>query len=241
MKSQALDALATLMMSQYEKITGSFDQYEYQYLRESASKGYEEFVSACRSLFGQHYENALLGSAKEADREIAWNCENNSGRRWKTENEIMVLLESVDALKNAVILTGRILKSSNAQLCDDAEKIAKRVRRNARWYRERLDPTGKIAPETPDPIVTPNLRNYPLEKKIYVLRTQHLLTFAEIGKIVGLSASAVSRLFRRTYRDVHGFAAEIPKLVRRHGGRTLCVSSKDSLSPQLLTQRNTDE
>jgi len=241
MKSQALDALATLMMSQYEKITGSFDQYEYQYLRESASKGYEEFVSACRSLFGQHYENALLGSAKEADREIAWNCENNSGRRWKTENEIMVLLESVDALKNAVILTGRILKSSNAQLCDDAEKIAKRVRRNARWYRERLDPTGKIAPETPDPIVTPNLRNYPLEKKIYVLRTQQLLTFAEIGKIVGLSASAVSRLFRRTYRDVHGFAAEIPKLVRRHGGRTLCVSSKDSLSPQLLTQRNTDE
>ena len=221
MKSRALMELADMMMQQYENITGCFNRYELQGLRDAAETGLDELDSVCNQIFGTNYEKALHGAVKKAYHELNWNYKNNSSPESKTENDIINELEGYDEIKNAIKIAVRILKQQNSVFYIEAAKIEKNARLIVARLREKLDPVGTISPEIPDPVATPNVRNMVLEDSIYNLRMEELRTFSEIGVIVGLTSSAVSRLFRRAYRDRHGISAPMPKLVRRHKIRML--------------------
>ena len=221
MVSVALMELADMMMDQYERVTGCYDKYELQNLRDAAKAGLQEFDSVCMQIFGANFDNTLFASVKDAYDELSWNYENNSDPTAKTENDVINDLEGIDEIKNAVKIAVRLLKQHKSAHNDEAAQIAKKIRSVVVQFREKLDPTGTISPEVPDPIATPNIRNVVLEDRVYTLRIEELRTFTEIGAIVGLTASAVSRLFRRAYRDRHGISAPMPKLVSKHRIRTL--------------------
>jgi len=221
MVSVALMELADMMMDQYERVTGCYDKYELQNLRDAAKAGLDAFDSVCTQIFGANFEKALYGSVNAAYDELSWNYENNSDTAAKTENDIINELEGYDEIKNGAKIAVRLLKKHGSEYSREAAQIEKRIRSIVAQFREKMDPAGTISPEVPDSIATPNIRNVVLEDRIYTLRMEELRTFAEIGAIVGLTASAVSRLFRRAYRDRHGISAPMPKLVSKHRVRTL--------------------
>ena len=93
MVSVALIESADMMMDQYECVTGCYDKYELQNLRDAAKAGLQEFDSVCMQIFGANFDNTLFASVKAAYDELSWNYENNSDPTAKTENDIINELE----------------------------------------------------------------------------------------------------------------------------------------------------
>jgi len=113
MVSVALMELADMMMDQYERVTGCYDKYELQNLRDAAKAGLQEFDSVCTQIFGANFERALFGSVKAAYDELSWNYENSSDPTAKTENDSLHAIQVIDLAIFREQYAGKLLLNIN--------------------------------------------------------------------------------------------------------------------------------
>ena len=182
--------IARTITNQYIESTSYVMKEEVEYLLDSAEVSCDEFLRACRTVFGTRYNAIFLSAQNTCCKEILWLLDHSENPDGMSESDILDNLEMCNEEESTVALCVYALKQNNYTPIEPVLRKSHKISEYANRFCQSLDPDNKLRS-----YLAYMRRDHAVDDEIYYLHSECAWPFWEIGIKLGLSPQAVEERY----------------------------------------------